>query len=161
MALAERMMNARYGNDLVDHYTYVIAGDGCLMEGISHEAIDLAGHLKLGKLIVLWDDNHISIDGATSLSTSTDQIARFEAAGWNTVRVNGQTRRRSGRHRQGPRAQRQALADRLQHHHRLWRAEPRRHLQGPWRRRSAPRKSPAPARSSTGRTRPSSCRRRC
>ena len=89
MALAERMMNARYGNDLVDHYTYVIAGDGCLMEGISHEAIDLAGHLKLGKLIVLWDDNHISIDGSTSLSTSTDQIARFHAAGWHTIRVNG------------------------------------------------------------------------
>ncbi|MGP8170034.1 transketolase [Rhodoblastus sp.] len=89
MALAERMMNARYGDDLVDHYTYVIAGDGCLMEGISHEAIDLAGHLKLGKLILFWDDNHISIDGATSLSTSTDQIARFKAAGWNTVRVNG------------------------------------------------------------------------
>jgi transketolase len=89
MALAERMMNARYGDDLVDHYTYVMAGDGCLMEGISHEAIDLAGHLKLGKLIVFWDDNHISIDGATSLSTSTDQIARFQAAGWNTIRVNG------------------------------------------------------------------------
>ena len=89
MALAERMMNARYGDDLVDHYTYVIAGDGCLMEGLSHEAIDMAGHLKLGKLIVLWDDNHISIDGATSLSTSTDQVARFEACGWNTIRVNG------------------------------------------------------------------------
>src|SRR5208283_4960860 len=63
MALTERMMNARHGDDLVDHYTYVIAGDGCLMEGISHEAIDMAGHLKLGKLVVLWDDNHISIDG--------------------------------------------------------------------------------------------------
>ena len=67
-------MNARFGDDLVDHHTYVIAGDGCLMEGISHEAIDLAGHLKLGKLIVLWDDNSISIDGATDLSTSTDQM---------------------------------------------------------------------------------------
>ncbi len=89
MALAERMMNARYGNDLVDHYTYVIAGDGCLMEGISHEAIDLAGHLKLGKLILLWDDNQISIDGSTSLSTSTDQVSRFKAAGWHTVRING------------------------------------------------------------------------
>jgi transketolase len=89
MALAERMMNARYGDDLVDHYTYVIAGDGCLMEGISHEAIDMAGHLKLGKLILLWDDNHISIDGATDLSTSTDQLRRFEASGWNVTRVDG------------------------------------------------------------------------
>ena len=89
MALAERMMNARYGDALVDHHTYVIAGDGCLMEGISHEAIDLAGHLKLGKLIVLWDDNHITIDGATNLSTSTDQVRRFEAAGWNVARVDG------------------------------------------------------------------------
>ena len=69
-ALAERHMNARYGDDLVDHYTYVIAGDGCLMEGISQEAISLAGHLRLGKLIVLFDDNEISIDGPTSLSTS-------------------------------------------------------------------------------------------
>jgi transketolase len=89
MALAERMLNARYGDDLVDHNTYVIAGDGCLMEGISHEAIDMAGHLKLGKLIVLWDDNHISIDGATDLSTSTDQIRRFEASGWNVARIDG------------------------------------------------------------------------
>jgi transketolase len=89
MALAERLLNARFGDDLVDHYTYVIAGDGCLQEGISHEAIDLAGHLKLGKLILLWDDNSISIDGATSVSTSMDQLKRFEAAGWNTVRVDG------------------------------------------------------------------------
>ena len=89
MALAERMMNARYGDDLVDHTTYVIAGDGCLMEGISHEAIDMAGHLKLGRLILLWDDNHISIDGATNLSTSTDQIRRFEASGWNVARIDG------------------------------------------------------------------------
>jgi len=89
MALAERMLAARYGDALVDHHTYVIAGDGCLMEGISHEAIDFAGHLKLGKLVVLWDDNHISIDGATNLSTSTDQIRRFEAAGWNVARIDG------------------------------------------------------------------------
>jgi transketolase len=89
MALAERMLAVRYGAALVDHHTYVLAGDGCLMEGISHEAIDLAGHLKLGKLIVLWDDNHISIDGATNLSTSTDQIRRFEAAGWNVARIDG------------------------------------------------------------------------
>ncbi len=89
MALAERMMNARFGDELVDHFTYVIAGDGCLMEGISHEAIDLAGHLKLGKLIVLWDDNGISIDGQTSLSTSMDQLGRFEAAGWDVFRIDG------------------------------------------------------------------------
>jgi transketolase len=89
MALAERMMNARYGDDLVDHTTYVIAGDGCLMEGLSHEAIDMAGHLQLGKLIVLWDDNHISIDGSTDLSTSMDQLRRFEAAGWNVARIDG------------------------------------------------------------------------
>ena len=82
MALAERIKNARYGTDLVDHFTYVMAGDGCLMEGISHEAIDLAGHLKLGRLVVLWDDNRITIDGETDLSTSTDQLARFAASGW-------------------------------------------------------------------------------
>ncbi|MGJ4942146.1 transketolase [Bradyrhizobium sp. HKCCYLS1011] len=89
MALAERMMNARYGDDLVDHHTYVIAGDGCLMEGISHEAISLAGHLKLNRLIVLFDDNHISIDGSTSLACSDDQLARFAASGWATRRIDG------------------------------------------------------------------------
>ncbi|HML44786.1 MAG TPA: transketolase family protein, partial [Hyphomicrobium zavarzinii] len=89
MALAERLQNARLGDDLVGHYTYCLAGDGCLMEGISHEAISLAGHLKLGKLIVLWDDNSISIDGPTNLSVSDDQVARFAASGWNTIRVDG------------------------------------------------------------------------
>ncbi len=89
MALAEKLLAARYGADLVDHHTYVIAGDGCLMEGISHEAIDLAGHLKLSKLIVLWDDNQISIDGPTSLATSMDQKKRFEAAGWHVQSVDG------------------------------------------------------------------------
>ncbi|RUM98381.1 transketolase [Pseudaminobacter arsenicus] len=89
MALAERILNAKFGDDLVDHYTYVLAGDGCLMEGISQEAIALAGHLKLNKLIVFWDDNGISIDGAVSLSDSTDQPARFAASGWNTTRVDG------------------------------------------------------------------------
>ncbi|PTW60982.1 transketolase [Breoghania corrubedonensis] len=89
MALAERMMNARFSDDLVDHMTYVIAGDGCLMEGISQEVIALAGHLKLSKLVVLWDDNEITIDGAVSLSDSTDQIARFEASGWNACRIDG------------------------------------------------------------------------
>jgi transketolase len=89
MALAERMMNARYGDDLVDHHTYVISGDGCLMEGISHEAISLAGHLKLHRLIVLFDDNGISIDGTTQLSCSDDQLARFAASGWATCRIDG------------------------------------------------------------------------
>ena len=81
MALAERMLNARFGDALVDHFTYVIAGDGCLMEGISHEAISLAGHLKLSRLIALFDDNQITIDGTTSLSNSDDQLIRFMASG--------------------------------------------------------------------------------
>jgi len=89
MALAERMLAARFGADLVDHKTYVLCGDGCLMEGISHEAISLAGHLGLSKMIVLFDDNAISIDGPTSLSCSDDQIARFAAAGWATHRADG------------------------------------------------------------------------
>jgi transketolase len=89
MALAERLLNARFGDDYVDHYTYVIAGDGCLMEGLSHEAISLAGHLGLNRLIVLFDDNEISIDGATSLSCSDDQLARFKASGWLASRIDG------------------------------------------------------------------------
>jgi transketolase len=89
MALAERLLNQRYGDDLVDHTTYVIAGDGCLMEGISHEAISLAGHLGLKRLIVLFDDNQISIDGATGLSCSDDQLGRFKASGWATSRIDG------------------------------------------------------------------------
>ncbi|MBI1330614.1 MAG: transketolase, partial [Alphaproteobacteria bacterium] len=89
MALAERILNARFGDDLINHKTYVIASDGDLMEGISHEAIGLAGHLKLSNLIVLFDDNQISIDGAISLSDSTDQIARFKAAGWTTDSCDG------------------------------------------------------------------------
>ena len=88
-ALAERMLNAQFGSDLVDHHTYVIAGDGCLMEGISEEAIEIAGRQKLNKLIVFWDDNHITIDGSTALSVATDQLARFEASGWNATRIDG------------------------------------------------------------------------
>jgi transketolase len=89
MALAERLLNARFGNQLVDHYTYAVVGDGCLMEGLSHEAISLAGHLRLSRLIVLFDDNQISIDGPTSLSCSDDQLARFAASGWSACRIDG------------------------------------------------------------------------
>ena len=89
MAIAERHLAARFGAGIVDHYTYVIAGDGCLMEGISHEAMSLAGHLKLNKLILLWDDNNISIDGPTSLTVNDDQIMRFKAHGWNAEAVDG------------------------------------------------------------------------
>ena len=89
MALAERMINARYGDDLCNHYTYVINGDGCLMEGISEESASLAGHLKLNKLIVLWDNNNITIDGTVDKANSTDQIKRFQAIGWNTIEING------------------------------------------------------------------------
>ncbi len=89
MALAERMMNARFSDELVDHFTYVLASDGDLMEGISHEAISIAGHLQLSKLIVLYDDNDISIDGPLSLAESGDALMRFEAAGWDAVRIDG------------------------------------------------------------------------
>ena len=89
MALAEKLLNARFNSSLVDHYTYTIVGDGCLQEGISHEAIEFAGHLKLSKLIVLWDDNEISIDGKTKLSTSSNQISRFKSCGWDTQKIDG------------------------------------------------------------------------
>ncbi len=88
MALAERMLNAEFG-DVVDHYTYVLASDGDLMEGISQEAIAIAGHLKLNRMIVLWDDNDISIDGPLSVADSVDQIMRFKACGWNAMRIDG------------------------------------------------------------------------
>ncbi|MCK5424467.1 MAG: transketolase, partial [Emcibacter sp.] len=87
-ALAERLSHARMGN-VIDHNTYIICGDGCLMEGISHEAISMAGHLKLGKMILLWDDNEICIDGSTSATVSDDQIARFSASGWHVQAING------------------------------------------------------------------------
>jgi transketolase len=89
MALAERLLAAKFGKSLVDHRTWVIAGDGCLMEGVSHEAGALAGHLKLNKLVVLFDDNSISIDGGTELSTSEDPLKRFAGYGWATKRVDG------------------------------------------------------------------------
>ena len=145
MALAERLMNARFGDDLVDHYTYVIAGDGCLMEGISHEAISLAGHLKLGRLIVLFDDNEISIDGATSLSCSDDQLARFEASGWSAGRIDGHDPEAIAAAIEQAREQRPAVADRLPHRDRLRRAEPAGHAKRRMARRSAPRRSRRPA----------------
>lgn len=89
MAIAERHINAKYGDELCNHYTYVICGDGCLMEGISEEAIALAGHLKLNKLIVFWDNNNITIDGKVTDSNSTNQRKRFEACGWNTIEIDG------------------------------------------------------------------------
>jgi transketolase len=89
MAFAERLLNARFGDELVDHYTYVIAGDGCLMEGISHEALSIAGHYQLGKLIVFWDNNSISIDGSTEMAVSDDQEMRFRAHGWHVQAVDG------------------------------------------------------------------------
>ena len=88
-AMAEEMLRARYGRKLVDHHTYVIAGDGCLMEGISQEAITLAGRYRLGKLIVMWDNNNITIDGPVSLSDRTDQVRRFKAAGWHVQEIDG------------------------------------------------------------------------
>jgi transketolase len=88
-AMAERHLAARFGDDLVDHHTWVVAGDGCLMEGVSHEAISLAGRLALSKLTVLWDDNAITIDGAVDLSDSTDQLGRFKAAGWAVKAIDG------------------------------------------------------------------------
>ncbi len=89
MAMAERHLNAIYGDALVDHRTYSIAGDGCLMEGLNHEAAGLAGHLNLGRLIVLWDDNRITIDGSTDLSRKEDVLARYEAMNWHTVECDG------------------------------------------------------------------------
>jgi transketolase len=89
MAIAERHLNGVFGDDLVDHRTWVIAGDGCLMEGVNHEAAGLAGHLGLGRLNVFWDDNRITIDGGTELSRSEDTIGRYEASGWHTVSCDG------------------------------------------------------------------------
>ena len=89
MALAERVINAKFGDDLCNHYTYVICGDGCLMEGISEEAISLAGLWKLNKLIVLWDNNNITIDGTVDKSNGTNQAERFKAVGWNVISING------------------------------------------------------------------------
>ena len=89
MALAERLLAAEFGEDIVDHHTYVLCSDGDLMEGVSHEALALAGHYRLSKLIFLYDDNGITIDGPISLTDSVDQVARFKAHGWNSVQIDG------------------------------------------------------------------------
>ena len=149
MALAERIMNATFGDTLVDHYTYVFMGDGCLMEGISHEAISLAGHLKLGKLIAFFDNNSISIDGATSLSVSDDQTMRFRAV---ALACPGDRRPRYGRHQgsdhRGAAGHRQAVDDLLPHGDRLRPAHQGRHPEGAQRRpgRGRDRRRPQAAR---------------
>src|SRR5438045_9645672 len=89
MAIAERHLNAVYGDELVDHRTFVIAGDGDLMEGVNHEAVGLAGNLRLGRLIVLWDDNNITIDGSTELSRNEDVLERYQAGQWHISECDG------------------------------------------------------------------------
>ena len=133
MALAEKMLAAEFGKKIVDHHTYVIASDGDLMEGMSQEAIAMAGHWKLGKLIVLYDDNGISIDGPTSIADSVDQVKRFKACRLGR-REDRRPRPGRDRRRDHPRAKiQQADADRLPHHHRLRRAAQGRHREGAWR----------------------------
>ena len=139
MALAERMLDARFGDELVDHYTYVIAGDGCLMEGISHEAISLAGHLGLGRLIVLFDDNDISIDGADlAVHARTTSSRASRPSGWSVRPVDGHDPEAIAAAIERGARQRPAVADRLPHRDRLRRAEPAGHARRRMARRSAP-----------------------
>ena len=150
MAIAERHLAAVFGGDAVDHTTYVLASDGDLMEGISQEAIALAGHLKLKKLIVLYDDNGISIDGPLALADSVDQVKRFE---FGRLGRHADRRSRSGSHRGRDRSGekiREAVADRLPNHHWLRRADQRRHREERMDRRSAPTRSRRHGRSSAG-----------
>ena len=150
MAIAERHLAAEFGDDVVNHSTFVLASDGDLMEGISQEAIALAGHLKLNKLIVLFDDNGISIDGPLSLADSVDQVKRFEAAGWNASRIDGHDPAGDCRRDREGAELRPADHDRLQDHDRLWRADQGRQGDRRTARRSAPTRSRARARSSAG-----------
>ena len=162
MALAERLLAAEFGEDIVDHYTYVLCSDGDLMEGVSHEAIALAGHLKLNKLIFLYDDNGITIDGPISLTDDVDQVARFKAARLERrVQIDGHDQKAiAGAITPGAEI-RPAVADRLQDHHRFRRADTR---PAPPRRmasRSAPKNSPAPRRLWAGITARSKFRTTC
>ena len=161
MALAEKMLAAEFGKKVVDHHTYVLASDGDLMEGVSQEAIALAGHWKLNKLIVLYDDNGISIDGPTSLADSVDQVKRFKSAGWAAELIDGQDPE-GDRGRDHARAEiQQAVADRLQDHDRLRRADQGRHREGPWRGARRRRTRRAPRKSSAFRWSRSRCRTTC
>ena len=147
MAIAERFLANRYnrpGHTIVDHHTYALVSDGDLMEGISHEAASLAGHLKLGKLIYLYDDNKISLDGPTSMAFTEDVAKRFEAYGWHVQRVeNGNEdieaidRALAG----GPGRDPAPVDHPRAHHHRLRLAQQGQHLRGARQRRSAPRRS--------------------
>ena len=133
MALAERMLAAEFGEDIVDHRTFALCSDGDLMEGVSHEAIALAGHLRLNKLIFLYDDNGISIDGPLTLADSVDQVARFKAAGWNAVQIEGLNHEAVSEAIDAALKSDRPSSDRLQDGHRLRRAEEGGHLQGAWR----------------------------
>ena len=159
MAIAEKHLAAEFGDSVVNHKTYVIASDGDLMEGISQEAIALAGHLKLNKLIVLFDDNGISIDGALSLSDSVDQIKRFEAAGWSASRVDGHDPSGDQLGAGESAKVRQAGPHRLQDHNRLRRADQGRQSIVAWLAAGRSTKSKAHAKSSAGHRHRLKCRR--
>ena len=136
MAVAEAYLNARFGSGLVDHHTYAFVGDGCLQEGIGQEMISLAGHLRLGKLVLLWDDNRITDDGSTALSISEDVAARFRVADWHVVEVDGHDLEAVSAALTEAKARPAAVADRLPHRDRTRHRAPA----GPARR---PQRAPA------------------